>query len=65
MCSLQIASHREKEDVLAEAGNCTLKLVHAFYNHIRELVDSLCRDEPELLRLPYKKKAGHLPNASF
>ena len=24
-------SHREKEDVLAEAGNCTLKLVHAFY----------------------------------
>ena len=24
-------SHREKEDVLAEAGNCTLKLVIVLY----------------------------------
>ena len=27
-------SHREKEDVLAEDGNCSLKLVHSLYMYI-------------------------------
>ena len=49
----------------AYANSVRVRLLFSAYTHIRESVDSLCRDDADMPMPPYIGKACNRPNAAF